>query len=310
MARDGPTAGTASGATHPEGAARGPPDWRTRLAAIWRDERPKVAIPRDIAIVALLLGIVLVALWGYTGQPFPSTSPLVVIESGSMMHLEAPYGRVGTIDPGDLVMVKAVDSVRDVETTYGPGDREGYGAQGDVLIYRPFGDTERTPIIHRALTYVEVTTTTDDDGNDTHRYTYWNDEGQLLEDQSSVTLASARVHNLRPTHSGFITKGDNPQTNVFADQISHTSNQLVRIDWVVGKARGEIPWLGLVKLAMTGNPIPAPSDTIDNCKVLQAWAPCDEWVMLGLSFGALIGTPFALEQVAKRNERFRRWLAR
>jgi hypothetical protein len=114
---------------------------------------------------------------------------------------------------------------------------------------------------------------------------------------------------MRPETSGFITKGDNPETNLFADQISHTPNRLVEIDWVVGKSRGEIPWLGLVKLAMTGNPIPAESEHVAQCKVLRAWAPCDEWVMLGLSFGALIAVPFGLEQFAKRNERFRRWLS-
>lgn len=293
------------------GAAAGPAgahSWRERSLRIWRDERPAVAIPRDLGIVVLFLALLLTGLWSYTGQPFPETSPLVVIESGSMMHPDAPYGRVGTIDAGDLVLVKRADDPNDVETAYGPGEREGYGARGDVLVYRPRGDPNQTPIIHRALTFVEVTATVDAEGNTTRSYSYWNERGAFIQEASSVNMPAAGIHGMKPPASGYVTKGDNPNTNQYADQVSHVPGLLVEPEWVIGKSRGEIPWLGLVKLALTGNPVPSRADEVPQCLVLKAWAPCDEWVMLGLSLGGVILAPIVLEAVARRHPPFRRWV--
>src|SRR5690242_8429219 len=67
----------------------------------------------------------------------------------------ARYGRVGTIDPGDLIFVKDVDGASDVASKAG-GGRSHYGGAGDVIVYHPSGDLARTPVIHRAMAYVEV----------------------------------------------------------------------------------------------------------------------------------------------------------
>lgn len=271
----------------------------TALKRLWRDDRPAVAIPRDLLVVGVLLMVVLGGFWTYTGQPFPGTSPLVVVESGSMMHPEPAYGRVGTIDPGDLVLVKRVDRPGDVRTAYSPEGRTGYGGHGDVIVYRPHGSDDATPIIHRAITWVEVTEV---DGE--RRYAYHDERGEWIEDERSVNLPSVGIRQRQFEESGFVTKGDNPATNELADQITHTSGRLVAPDWVVGKARGEIPWIGLIKLALAGNPVP--SDTRDQCPFLAAWAPCDTWVMLGASVGTLILVPVVLERTYKMSPRFRR----
>ena len=55
-----------------------------------------------IGLVLLILG----SLWIATGQ-FP---PMVVVESGSMMH-DTEDGSLGAIDPGDLVLVMNPDRV-------------------------------------------------------------------------------------------------------------------------------------------------------------------------------------------------------
>ena len=280
---------------------------RESFGRLWRDDRPAVAIPRDIAVVAIVLILVLAGLWTYTGQPFPTTSPLVVVESESMVHPNAPYGRVGTIDPGDLVLVKDVTDVEAVATAYGGGDRTGYGGKGDVLIYRPLGNTERTPIIHRAMTWVEVREVgTDENGGPIRRYTYHDTAGTLLSNEPSVTLAKIGIHGRQFPASGFITKGDNPDENPIADQVGLVRDRLVEPAWIVGVGRGEIPWLGLVKLALGGNPEPANQE--GECNVLAAWAPCDTWIMLAASFVVLIGVPFTLDRVARRSERVRGWL--
>lgn len=278
---------------------------RGSLRRFMRDDRPSVAIPRDVLLVLLVLGVLMAGLWVYTAQPFPTTSPLVVVESGSMMHPDPPYGRVGTIDPGDLVLVKAVDGREDIVTAYGPGDRTGYGGKGDVIVYRPNDRVDATPIIHRAMTWVEVRPGVDSEGDPDLRYDYHDERGELLTDQRSVTMESMGIRNMRPEESGFITKGDNPRTNAVADQVSHIPGRLVEADWVVGKARGEVPWLGLVKLALSGNPVPAEAE--GQCRILLAWSPCDTWVMLGVSFGTLVLVPFALEKTYQASPRMRRW---
>ena len=72
-----------------------------------------------LGLVVLLLG----SMWVATGS-FP---PMVVVESGSMMHEEE--GSLGAIDPGDLVLVMdpdRVDIVTFVEATDADDDHFGH----------------------------------------------------------------------------------------------------------------------------------------------------------------------------------------
>ena len=99
-----------------------------------------------VGLVFLLLG----SMWISTGS-FP---PMVVVESQSMMHNED--GAVGSIDPGDLILVMnkdRIDIVTFVEATQDGNEHFGYeshGMPGDVIIYRKNGGQD-TPVIHRAL---------------------------------------------------------------------------------------------------------------------------------------------------------------
>ena len=238
---------------------------------------------RDIVAAVAIVGIILAALWAYTGQ-FPST-PMVVVTSGSMMHDDASYGRISTIDPGDLVVVKKIGGQDDV-TTRGPignptTKTRTYSDYGDVIIYYPMGNKERTPIIHRAICWVQA-------NNDS---TYTVEEYGIIR-ESSVNIPQLHLSNYYPTNSGFITKGDH---NELPDQYPNggISKEPIKPEWILGKARGELPWFGMIKLMIYGNQ--GVSGNQDWTKVGNAEAPGDIWVCLGLSLLAIAAIPISLD---------------
>lgn len=107
-----------------------------------------------MAIVVLLGG-----LYAYTSN-WP---PLVVVESSSMQHGDVDVP--GLINTGDLVLVKQVKVPSQV-TTYVQGEAESpgyttYGEYGDVLLYFPEGDTALTPVIHRAILWLDWNSSAD-----------------------------------------------------------------------------------------------------------------------------------------------------
>lgn len=321
----------------------GPP-WLKRLQErflrFWRTDNPRMAVVRDVLVAGVIVGVLLLAIWIYAGQPI-SQAPVVSVESGSMMHgpftsgdprhptqwNKPSFGRVGTIDPGDIVFVKRVRAVDEVEVAFGPDDRTGYGGPGDVVVFRPDGFAHKTRVIHRALLYVEMVP----DGCTPNvdcvyripavcsnpAFDEWSG-GQNLDEYCEGSPNPIRL-NLRregvfldlsdypcsqgagsacpPAFSGFITKGDN---NLLADQAS-TISRTVRLDWIIGKARGEIPWFGLIKLAIYGNPTynSNTDPTLgENWKFLNANAPWDVWTCLFLSLAVLIGAPMAIDYVS------------
>ncbi len=261
---------------------------------------------RDALAVLAALALLLAGLYAYT-HTWP---PAVIVESSSMRHAQGPFGRIGTIDPGDLVAVKAVSSPDDVQTMV-EGGRSRYGLPGDVLVYFPANDRASTPIIHRAIAYVVAQ-------GESYRVR-WDpdapcvggadkDGSWCVYGSSGVTLPVIGLADYRPAATGFITKGDNPATNADADVVNGISHDargrpsIVRPEWVEGKARGELPWLGLVKLAIAGHPNeqdpPASYVTIG-----WASAPGDLWIMLVVLLVVLIGGPLVGDLVAARRGR-------
>jgi len=248
-----------------------------------------LTVAGDIIISVAVVGIILSALWAYTGQ-FPHT-PMVVVTSSSMMHDNEPFGRIGTIDPGDLVLVKKVYSRHDIITRGDPENphtkHRTYGDYGDVIIYYPDGDHAKTPIIHRAICWIQK----NDDG--TYDVDEFNVHGAESIDLIKMGLASSYrscCRNYKPSHSGFITKGDN---NPECDQAAGLSSP-VKVEWIVGKARGELPWFGLIKLVFPpGNTENQPIgyNGKDAIKIGYAVAPKDEWICLGISLFIIIVAP-------------------
>ena len=210
----------------------------------WRSENDKIALVRDIFVAFLAVFIVLLLLWTYTGQWF--AAPMVAIESGSMEHPNSPFGRLGTIDAGDMVLVQKVHTREDIVPHGGPiagaeaeNGWRSYEDFGDVIIYKPLGRDDVSQIIHRAMTWVEVA-----EYNNTLTYTI---EDYGIYNETSITIPDLGLTNRKPTwtHSGYLTKGDN---NHVIDQISDICPQPVKVEWVSGKARSEIPWLGTINL--------------------------------------------------------------
>jgi signal peptidase len=251
----------------------------------WHSENNKVSLARDVIVAFLFVFIILLALWTYTGQWFGA--PLVAIESGSMMHLEEPFGRIGTIDAGDMVLLVKVNTKNDI-TPYSISNYYNYGKKGDVVIYHPDGDFNADQIIHRAMCWIEV------EYVGLEKF-YTIEEYNITHQDASIPLniPECGISNdgspvkVDFIHSGFITKGDNPVTNDKCDQIGGISNQPVKVEWISGKASFELPWIGTINLLFNDLTTDG-EDTIGN-------VPQDSLTCLVVVIVILISIPVSLD---------------
>ena len=203
------------------GGSRNPPPART---AGPRTERPSDSVLFIRDVVTSVGAVVLIGLYIFTiSGVWP---PMVAIESGSMepnmskndlifvmetdrFHPEAAHGETG------VVTARAGE-----ESNY-----EQFGESGDVIIYNPRGNTEVTPIIHRAM--------------------FWVEEGENWCDRANDEYISGTERCSEAPHAGFITKGDNNPTY---DQTGSGNLTPVKPKWVVGTAEVQIPGLGWLRL--------------------------------------------------------------
>lgn len=220
------------------------------------DDRPVFRWSRSIGTLVLVLALGVTLLWGGTGQPL-SEPPVVVVESGSMMNCDQGpathslqcgannFGRLGTIDPGDLVFVRDVESQGDV-ATLAEGGRTHHGKPGDVIVY---ARSAGAPIIHRAMFWLEVHADGTYSIPDLGLRNISSLDQPALRDAARWGLVghcpTIPAPPPDPAFSGWITKGDN---NPCWDQGSNIRALPVQPDEVIGKARGEVPWMGLLKL--------------------------------------------------------------
>jgi len=246
----------------------------------WRSDKGKISLLRDIFIAIILVLILLTALWAYTGQWFGA--PMVAIESGSMEHPNEPFGRIGTINAGDMVLLVKIYEQSDIETRGSSlhgnlADKNKnnyfYGDYGDVIIYHPYGEENRDQIIHRAICWVEY--------NQNGTYTV---EEYEIYNQPSININELGLSNYKPSHSGFITKGDN---NDIVDQRSQDlCVEPIKVSWISGKGRGEIPWIGTINLLF--NDLTSGSNTVGNVHD-------DCLICLALLIGILISIPVGFD---------------
>ncbi len=268
-------------------------------------------IGKDILVAFAVVALVMLALFAYCGI-WP---PMVVVESGSMQRFD-DRSAVGIIDTGDMVFVKKVNGIDDV-LTYVEGENGGYaqryGTYGDVIIYRPNGLTERAdgtevvPIIHRLVVWLEVNDTLVNpafDGIDYQNYTfdvpslglynttedivllnygYWRENVTIELGLAGGLLRYYEYLNAVP-HGGYITMGDH---NVPAyDQPLSGAYEPVLPEWIVGKAIGEMPWFGLVKLKVTGT-------NLDG-------VPGNSWTNLFITVFLILLVPFMFDILSPR----------
>ncbi len=241
---------------------------KTRPPVFWR---ARDSLYFEPLVAVAILAVLLVSLFAYTSN-WP---PVYVVESNSMQHGAGDH--LGVLNAGDIILAQKASYASIV--TYVEGSRTGfstYGEYGDVLLYYPNGSTKVTPIVHRAIIYLEYDATKNaynatgltglPCGNTTGSFyatpgtthdcgttdltgdLYLNDIGGR-----SVSLDLARVADLGK-HSGYITLGDN---NSLPDQLPSVGlaplSGLVEPAWVIGVARGMVPWFGAIKLLLDGN---------------------------------------------------------
>ena len=254
----------------------------------WRSEDEKITFIRDILVAVLVVLFILSILWGYTGQWFGA--PMVAIESGSMMHAEEPFGRIGYIDAGDMVLLVKVNEQSEIivrgDISYNEDDPLNrffsYGDYGDVIVYQKYGRSNEEQIIHRAICWVSY----NNDG------TYTVEEYGII-NEPSITISDIGLNNYKPSHSGFITKGDNPKTNDRCDQAGGICSEPIKFEWITGKARGELPWVGTINLLF--NDIIGGSFFSENERPTVYNVPQDSIVSLVILIIVLVSIPISLD---------------
>jgi len=270
---------------------------------------------RDALIAALIVAALFIAIFAYT-QVWP---PIVVVESSSMQHAN-DASSIGTVDTGDLVLVQSAPT-RESVTTWVQGRVTGhstYGDYGDVIIFHKAGTPPgSTPIIHRAIFYVVP------DGNGGYdvpdlappfpssEWEGWDRTGARR--TTPTGLARVTIHGMGFPHTfaitfdleelaaqrvtlgqaGYVTMGDNNAYQACRwspDPCPGAPYESVIVpqENVLGKARGELPWFGLIKLTLA----PTPS-------CCNGWgdpsAPRNSWDSLLIALVALVTLPFLIE---------------
>lgn len=267
-------------------------------------------ILRDVGIALLVVFLVFVALWAYSGV-WP---PIVVVESSSMQHDDFASS-VGVIDTGDLVIVQNTNSRKEIEP-YVQSQCSGhatYGDEGDVIIYDERGGGDK-PIIHRALIWLEFNTTTNNSfdvpGLECDEWVsgvnWWgyNESGLVSEPRNiSISLvirlnSAYRNSNVTLNLSNLLTeiKADDSWTDggfmALGDNNDHPDGSLIKHEWIIGKARGELPWFGLIKLSVSGD---IPWGKVCSSASERACAADNSWLSLIIALVVLIAVPIALD---------------
>jgi len=289
---------------------------------------PTRTLVRELVLAAGMITLLVLAMWAHTG----SMPPLVVVESNSMQH--DSNGEIGTIDAGDLILVHSPEDNRIItfaEATDPKSDYYGYeslGMEGDVIIYERNGESDSTPIIHRALFKISIGESFPVENQDgCEGGVFWNGlcitswsvpgsdqvnvkEINLVFDGVNTGKYSCggiaaqhgsewfSVENYSPMNPGYITLGDNNDCNddqgvfEFAQGLSSIHSGMIRPvqeDWVIGISGAEIPWLGTVKLMVSGGDSPGVSQV-----------PGLSFVFLIAFVGVILAAPAVIEPLINR----------
>lgn len=264
---------------------------------------------RVLVLLAVVLAVVLGSLYAVT-RVWP---PLVVVKSGSMQHSN-DTSFVGVLDTGDMLLVQGAPRPEDI-LTYVEGRPQGYntyGDYGDVILFQRPGNPA---IIHRPIFRVLWNDTAQ--GFDIpsllnlERGVDWNTSGETpfgLRSGASVVLHNVSFRDLsidfpiarfiaEPFASRCIQ--ENPCYVTMGDNNAPTYDPfLTRHSWVVGRACGELPWLGLFSLVLGGG-----------FAVGDSRVPANSWTSLGVVLLVLIGALLAWEIVRWRRGSRRRRLS-
>jgi signal peptidase len=159
---------------------------------------------QDVAFSLSVVAIIALALYLYAGM-WP---PMVSVNGVSMFP---------NMENGDLVFIQGLSrgDIQTYEDSVGTGYKT-YNNFGDVIVYKPYGDSSRDLVIHRAIRWVE--------------------QGQPMWDGGPPAPAS-----------GYITLGDNNKGCYDQMALSICYEQPVQKDWILGIARFKLPYLGYLR---------------------------------------------------------------
>jgi len=217
-------------------------DYDNPVAWFLETDHAVVASVREVLSSVAMVGLVAAVLFAISGL-WP---PLVAIESGSMEPHMYKGDLVFVVDNGRF----APDGSHEGVVTYRQGNPElegagaddalegywSFGSHGNVIVFDTDGEGG-TPIIHRAHIYVEK------DEN-------WYDEANP--EYIGNADSCEELRNCPADYEGYITKGDN---NPRYDQVGPSPrSDVVKPEWVQGVAKVRIPWLGCIRLQLSGTP--------------------------------------------------------
>ncbi|MDW5563980.1 MAG: hypothetical protein SA339_12230 [Methanomassiliicoccus sp.] len=279
----------------------------------WRKEfwdglrRPLLVV--GCTFLAFMLSVGTLALLLGTWPPF------MAVESKSMQHSDNSSA-IGVVDTGDVVVVSSSLVNGKVRTYLGSlqDDYRSFGEYGDVVIYQAPEDD--IPIVHRAICELVYNSTAE--GFDIPELAKvpasmwsvpagdreWHGLSEWIElfdiGYANVTvhidLHSLYVSMQDDPHGGLITMGDNNWKEIndqrygIVDQGSLVQEP-IRWSWVIGKVVGEVPWIGTIRLWMTGTAPP--------------YMPANSVILLLATVGALAALPAVLWVSAQTLERRR-----
>lgn len=131
---------------------------------------------------------------------------------------------------GDMVFIVENDRFAQENSIKGISFKSQENREGDVIIYYPNGNTNRTPVIHRAVLHAE----------EGENWVGKADPTYLTSDSCTFTA------NCPAPNSGFITLGD---ANTRYDQGADLSTP-VKSEWIIGKSQLKIPLLGWIRVSL------------------------------------------------------------
>jgi signal peptidase len=235
----------------------------------WFDNLPLPGLIKDIIFVIVVVGAIsllsqlALGLW----------TPMVAVESGSM---------VPNLNIGDIILVQGAS--RTTVIPWDEAEKTNYTAfnnPGDVILYRPYGKEsmnlldqfkmvigiapgreKATPIIHRALQYVETGEPMWKDGPNApfSGYITKGDHNDVIDQMAGQMFGMANASYIESHRDEIMNVG----SGVYLDKetgllIYQTGNGTfvgegisyltpVKQEWVIGVARAKIPLLGYIRL--------------------------------------------------------------
>lgn len=246
------------------------------------------------AVVVILISGMYLGLKAYSGVDPPTT----VINSGSMQH-STDSSHLGIIDTGDMMVVRDPDSVS--IRSYVDGAKSGYrsfGEYGDVIVYKkPNQNIIHRAMLHLELVSDsdptqrwsipslkdyndwDITIGSNYDPANSKKSQCWDEATGILKIDHEerdyyfwlldVGYAGANVsiklYSLGSGedggYGGYLTKGDNAESNNRFDQSCGIYDKLVDDSIIKSVAVFEIPWIGSIKLMLNGKGSVVPSNS-------------------------------------------------